>query len=327
MAADLECVYLLAGSDRPKLDRALGRLRGRFSPDAVERLSAASAGADEAVARCNALGLFGETGRLVEVSEVEAWKAPDAKVVAAYLKSPTPGTVLALVADAIKPDSALAKACRQAGEVLVYDVSKRDLPKWVAEQFARLGAHADGSVCRALVELVGENLSELDSEIEKLATWADGQEILENSLPALVAARAEASSFTLTDAWGRRDVAAALGACEAQLEQASDARRELTRLAGQLATHVRRVRDCQCLEASGTTPREAAAELKRHPYYVEKLFGQSRNFGADELSEAIVALAGLDLALKGKSRLSGELELERTLVAITRPPEVAGSKS
>ena len=44
----------------------------------------------------------------------------------------------------------------------------------------------------------------------------------------------------------------------------------------------------------------------------------------DELRDATVRLAGLDLALKGGSRLSGDLEFERTLVEITRP---AGAKS
>jgi DNA polymerase III subunit delta len=318
-SSDLKPVYLLAGSDRPKIERALARLRSRFQTDASERLSAASETGDDAVAACNALGLFGGGDRLVEVSDVEQWKAADVKPVAAYLKSPSPGTVLALVASEIKRDSALAKACASTGELLIYDVAKKNLPKWVAEQFTRLGAQADPAACRALVELAGESLEVLELEIEKLALWADGQEIGPDDVAALVAARAEVPSFTLTDAWGSRDVAATLAACESQLEQASDVRRELTRLVGLLAGHVGRVRDCQRLEAEGKSPREAAAELKRHPFYVEKLFSQARNYGVEELRRATAELARLDLALKGGSKLPGELELTRTLVTITRP--------
>ena len=319
MANELKPVYLMTGGDRPKIDRALARLRARFQTDALERLSAATAGGDDAVAACNALGLFGGGDRLVEVSEVEKWKTPDAKAIAAYLESPVQGTVLALVGSEIKRDSPLAKACSRRGEVLVYDVSKKDLPKWVAEQFRRLDAQADPSACRALIELAGEDLGGLEVEIEKLAVWADGQEIGEDDVSVLVAAQAEVPSFTLTDAWGRRDLAAALAACESQLERASDVRRELTRLVALLMGHVRRVRDCQRFEAEGKSPKEAAAQLKRHPFYVEKLFAQARNYGADELRGAVVELARLDLALKGGSRLSGELELTRTLVSITQP--------
>ena len=325
MASELKPVYLLTGSDRPKIDRALRRLRSRFAADAVERLSAAEASAEHVVAACNALGLFGGAGRLVEVSDVEHWKAEDAKALAAYLTSPTPDTVLALVGTEVKSSSALAKACAKAGEVLAYDVAKRDLPKWVAEQFGRLEARAEPAACRALVELVGENLGELEIEIEKLATWAGGEEIGEADVAALVAVRADTPSFALTDAWGRRDVPAALSACEAQLEQAADVRRELTRLSGLLAGHVGRVRDMQRFEAEGKTPREVAAELKRHPFYVEKLFAQARNFSVVELRRAVTELAGLDLALKGASRLPGELELERALVAITRAGAGAGA--
>jgi DNA polymerase-3 subunit delta len=319
VANELKPVYLMTGGDRPKIDRALARLRARFQTDALERLSAATAGGDDAVAACNALGLFGGGDRLVEVSEVEKWKAPDAKAIAAYLESPVQGTVLALVGSEIRRDSPLAKACSRRGEVLVYDVTKKDLPKWVAEQFRRLDAQADPSACRALIELAGEDLGGLELEIEKLAVWADGQEIGEDDVAVLVAAQAEVPSFTLTDAWGRRDLAAALAACERQLERASDVRRELTRLVALLMGHVRRVRDCQRFEAEGKSPKEAAAQLKRHPFYVEKLFAQARNYGADELRRAVVELARLDLALKGGSRLSGELELTRTLVSITQP--------
>src|SRR5205085_10504509 len=90
MATELKPVYLVTGSDRPKVDRALARLRSHFPPDAHERLSAAEASGEDAVAACNALGLFGGTGRLVEVAGVERWKAADAKEVTAYLSSPAP---------------------------------------------------------------------------------------------------------------------------------------------------------------------------------------------------------------------------------------------
>src|SRR5205085_6388235 len=129
------------------------------------------------VASCNWLGLFVGEGRLVIVEEVERWKAADVKDVVAYLTSPAPATVLALVAEELKSDSALAKAVAKAGQVLAYDVPKRKLPDWVAEQFARLGAKADGEACRALIQIVGDDLDELTSEIEKLATWADGDTI------------------------------------------------------------------------------------------------------------------------------------------------------
>jgi DNA polymerase III delta subunit len=65
--------------------------------------------------------------------------------------------------------------------------------------------------------------------------------------------------------------------------------------------------------------------MKRHPFYVEKLFAQARNYTADELRDAVVRLAELDHALKGGSRLAPDLELERALIEITRPRETAAA--
>jgi DNA polymerase-3 subunit delta len=320
MSSELKPVYLLTGSDRPKIVRALRRLRGRIGEDAVEHLSARDASGADAVAACNALGLFGGDGRLVIVTDVERWKAADAKDVAAYLGSPSPATVLALVGEDVKPDSALAKAVKKAGDVLVYDVPKRKLPEWVGEQFARVGADAEPDACRALVELVGENLDELAIEVEKLATWAAGERIAVAAVEELSAGRAETSIFALTDAWGRRDVGAVLAAAESRLERSDRPRSvELPRLLGLLVNHIGRVRACQRLAAAGVRPRDAAAQLKMHPFAAEKAFAQAENFSGDELADAIVRLAQLDHAVKGGSRLAPDLEFERALVEVTQP--------
>jgi DNA polymerase-3 subunit delta len=320
VAHDLKPAYLIVGGDGPKISRALERLRRRVGADNVERLSARESTGADAVAACNAMGLFaGGSGRLVLIQDAEVWKAADVKALATYLEAPAPDTVVALTG-AVKADSALAKAVAKHGDVLAYDVSAKALPRWVAEQFARVGAKAEPDACSALVELVGDDVDELAAEIDKLAIWASGETIGARDVQALVAGRAETSIFALTDAWGRRDVAAALGASEELLDRSDRPRRdELLRLAGLLANHVGRVRRCQALAEEGLRAREAAGRLKMHPFAAEKAFAQAKNFSVDELRRAIVQLARLDLALKGGSRLAGDLELQRTLVAITRP--------
>jgi DNA polymerase-3 subunit delta len=318
VAADLKPAYLLVGSDGPKIGRALGRLRARVGEDAVESASARDTSGEQAVALCNAMGLFAGGLRLVVVDEVDRWKAADAKAVAAYLADPNPETVLALTGD-VKADSPLGKAIARGGEVLVYDVSKRALPGWVKEQFARLEADADAEACRALIEIVGDDLDELATEIDKLATWAAGEPIGAREVALLAAGRAETPIFALTDAWGRRDVRGVLAACETLLDRSDRSRRdELARIAGSMAAHVARVRACQALAAEGVRPRDAAGALRVHPFVAEKAFAQAANFSTDELAAAVVGLAELDHAVKGGSRLAPDLELERMLVEITR---------
>lgn len=296
------------------------RLRDRFGDDSTEHLNAREAGAADVVAACNALGLFGGgEGRLVVVDEVERWKAPDVKELAAYLAAPSPETVLALVAAEVKADSALAKAVAKAGQVLAYDVPKRRLPEWVGEQFARHGVKVEPDACRALVEIVGDDLDELTTEADKLATWAGDAVITARDVEQLAAGRAETAIFAVTDAWGRRDVAAVLRATEELLERSHRARSgELMRIVSSLVGHVGRVRRCQKLADDGVRPRDAAASLKMHPFVAEKAFAQAANFTAEELARAVVRLSELDAAAKGGSRLPADLELDRALVDITR---------
>jgi len=321
MADDLKPAYLIAGSDRPKVDRAVERLRARFDADAVELHDVAETTGDDAVAACNALGLFGGGSRLVVIEGVQAWKAADAKAIAEYLKAPAPGTTLALVAAELKKDAPVAKAVAAAGDVLVWDVPQRGLPGWVAEQFKLRGAAAEPEACRLLLELVGDDLYDLANEVDKLATWANGeQRVTESDVEQLVAPRAESPGFVLTDAWGARDVAGVLRAAERMIERSGDPKsRTIPRIVGSLTNHVARIRTVQRLDSEGVPSKEAASRLKMHPFYVQKLYAQARNYSPDELNDVTVRLAALDHALKGGSRLAPELELERALVEITRP--------
>jgi DNA polymerase III delta subunit len=326
--AELLSAYLITGTDRPKVTRALRRLRDRVGEEATEQLDAHEASGEDVAASCNALGLFTVERRLVVVEHIEDWKAADLKPVEEYLKRPSPSTVLALVGEGVKPDSALAKAVAKGGDVLVYNIptrgrgSKADLPKWVEQQFHERGVEIDHDASRALVELVGDDAQELATEVDKLTTWAAGERIGEREVAELVPARAEVPPFDLTDAWGRRDVPGVLAASELLVERSGDASRDvLLRTAGLLTNHVGRVRECQALDAEGVPPASAAERLKRNRFYVQKLYEQSRNFSADELGDALVRLARLDHALKGGSRLPGELEFARALIDITRRVE------
>ena len=321
VANELKPAYLLTGSDRPKIARALRRLRERIGDDSTEHLNARDASAADVIASCNAMGLFGgDDGRLVIVEEAERWKAADVKEVAAYLAAPSPATVLAFLAEELKADAPLAKAVAKAGDILRYDVPKRRLPEWVAKQFGRYGAKAERDACRALVEIVGDDLDELQSEIDKLATWANGDQITVRDVEEMAAGRAETAIFSLTDAWGRRDVGAVLASAEAIMERSVRPRSvELMRMIGSMVNHVGRVRRCQKLADQGIRPRDAAPQLKMHPFAAEKAFAQAANFSAEELGNAIVRLAELDAAAKGGSRLPADLELERALIDVTRP--------
>jgi len=318
MADELRPAYFLTGTDRPKIGRALRRLRSRFGDEAVETLVADAASGEDVTAALNSLGLFG-AGRLVIVQGVERWRKADHDALAAYLDDPAPGTVLALVADEPPKEGALAKLISaKAGEVLAYDVPKpKDPSVWVRGEFARLGAQATDDAARRLVEIAGEDVALLEQEVEKLATWAGGEQIGPREVEQLAVPVHESPAWALSDAWGSRNVGEVLAACESELDKGPEPFLVAVRLAGQVGL----VRRAQALAAEGLGAREIAGRLKKHEFPIRKALGHAERYSRDELDAALVRLAELDAALKGASRVSNELELERALVEITTPRE------
>lgn len=329
----LEPAYLISGSDRPKVEFAVQRLRSRFVPESVEIVSALDVSGAEVVALCNAGSLFGDA-RLVLVTDVDGrkkeesrppaggWKAAEVETVAAYLAAPAPDTVVAFVGLEVKKDAALAKACAKAGGVLLYDVPKNGRVAWVAARFRQAGVKAETDACALLVQCVGsEDLHGLASEIDKIATWAQGEPVGVAEIEQLVSPVADVPSFAITDAWTERRPGRLLEVAETMFDRDAKPRRDTaSRLAGTLGGHLARMRQLKRLADDGMAPREAAASLKMHPFYGERVYRQAEGFSDEELMNATVRLAELDLALKGGSCLAPDLELQRALVDLGSQP-------
>lgn len=321
-------VYLITGSDRPKVETAVRRLCSHFEVEAIETVSALETAGDEAAGLCNAGSLFGDA-RLIVVTDVDGvkaergrrggWKAADVETIVTYLDSPAPATVLALVAEEQKASSALWKTCAKEGQVLAYDVAKKELHGWVAEQFRQRGARAESDAVAALIQLVGDDLRTLKVEVDKIATWAGDEPIGEREVEALVPSNADVPIYELTEAWSVRDPARVLAVSETLFEHDPKPRRDVApRLAGSLASHLGRLRALKQLAAEGIKPKEAAERLKLHPFRAQKLYAQAEGFSAEELDDAVVHLASLDGALKGQSKLAPDLEVQRTLLELSR---------
>lgn len=325
-SSDLEPVYLLTGTDQPKIDLAVKRLRARFEAGSVDVYPAESCSGEEAVAATNALGLFGGGERLVIVEGVERWKKADAEAIARYGGEPTPGAVLALRCGSERIPVGLDEAVGRAGGVLRFDVpvkqdrqgrpGKADFAKWVQAQFAGLDAQVDHATAQRLVEIVGEDSFALRTEVEKLVAWAAGQPVGTLEVEQLAIPGHGMSDWALGDSWGARDRPAALRACETLLGGGN----EPFVLASRLAKQVTGVRAVQALVDRDLGTREIAKRLElRFEWMARKQAGQAANYSAAELGDAVVRMADLDYRIKGGTRLDPELELERAVVDITSP--------
>ncbi|MGL6280005.1 MAG: DNA polymerase III subunit delta, partial [Gaiella sp.] len=299
--SELEPVYLIAGSDRPKVELAVQRLRARFEEGSVDRFSAVSDDVASVVAACNAGTLFGDS-RLVLVDAVDGrrgedgrvratWKAADLDALVAYVKGPAPGTVLCLVCEEVKKDAALVKAVAKVGSVLHFDVARNAQVKWVTDRFRTRHVRAAPEACALLVRLVGTDLHALAQEVDKIATWAGNDDVTEADVERLTAPTAETKVFAITDAWGGRERAQALEAMEAILDRSEKSHRdEAARLAAAIGSHLGKLRQVKREATAGGRPKDVAERLKLHPFYAEKLLRQAEAFSETELDAATLEI-------------------------------------
>jgi len=327
----LKPVYLVTGNDVPKVERTLERLRRRFDAGSVERLVAGKGGASGAdvVAACNAGTLLGGE-RLVLVTYIDGqrgeydrrsggWKADDVEAVVAYLRDPAPGTVLCLVGAEVKKDAPLAKACAKVGDVLAWEIGKKDAIGWIAKGFQERGVKVGGDACKTLLDLVGDDKLILAREIDKLATWAAGEPLGVEEVQQLATASAEAQPWDLTDALGRRDAGAALEVVESTYARSSRTRTsEAAAFGARAGQHLLRLSRMKAMLEAGLSIDEAGGKLGLKPYPAKQLARQTQAFSADELRGGVVRFARLDHALKGGSKIAPDLEVQLAVADVAR---------
>jgi DNA polymerase III subunit delta len=306
--------YLIAGTDWPKVDAAAARLRAQFEEDSVVQIAVGDEEAEDIVGACLSLGLFGGE-RLVFVRGVETLTDDQAREIAGYLADPTPDTCLALFgAGGVDPKGVLAKAVEKVGDVRLFDApDKKQAVEWVVKRFAGHDVRVSPAVARRVVERAGEDIGDLALEVEKLALHCHPDPPELDDVDLLVIAQADVKPWDVTDAWGRHDAAAVIELATADIERPDDVHRTI----GQITAHIRRVRQAVVLLEAGAGQAEVQKSLGLKPYPAKKLCEQARGFSEPELAAAIVRLAGLDLAVKGESRLDPRFELELALAEIT----------
>jgi DNA polymerase III subunit delta len=330
-AAPLDPVYLIGGSDRPKVELALCRLRARVRAEdgSVEEFTARRSdddgegmSAEEAAGACNALGLFGGT-RLLVIQAAEVWgdekkAAADLDALAAYLASPAPDAVLALLTSGEVPAGSLRATAQRAGTALVYDLPGREGQReWLRKQASRSGADLDGSALTRLLELAGDDTQALASEVEKLGLWSRGETITAERVDELCVLTADTPPWDLTDALGDRRSADALRVLGRLLDGPDG---DVPRWLPSIARHVRQLAVAQRIGEQGGGPKDVARELGlRSEFVARKLSRQSGRWSPEQLSAALVRIAMVERETRGEGVLRDRFALERALAEAVGP--------
>lgn len=193
----------------------------------------------------------------------------------------------------------LFKKIKELTEVHFYPFPKLKgtaLSKWTSQKIVSYGAAIAPEALRALIERAGEDLWQLDGEIQKLVAYADGEQITKEMVDKLVRASFDSNIFALMDAVTSRRAAQVLQLLEE--ERASGAHDG--HIFSMLLRQIRILLGVRlCLdENSRANQNEIAAALDLHPFVAGKAVQQARNISADKLRQIHNLLYTFDAGMK-----------------------------
>jgi DNA polymerase-3 subunit delta len=325
VAEEMRSLYLIAGTDGAKIDATRARLRARAERDGgAASLQVFEAGDgrgapdhEALLAAIPAMSLT-ESRRYLLADGVERWRDRQLEEVATALGELPPELSVVLIARAKAP-AKLARAVKAAkGEVREFEAPKaRDMPRALIGDAKRLGFRLEPAAARMLVDRMGANPQRLRNELERLALWAgeDG-EVSAADLDAMIADTSEAAVWALSDALLERDAAAALRVAERLIAQGEN----VTGLIYGLASRLRKACAAAAMLEEGLPPNQVESKLGMHPYAAKQLVRRLQDVEVADLREATIALADLEVWLRGGADYGDELALTLALRAAAGVP-------
>lgn len=252
--------------------------------------------------------------RLVVVQRVDLLKEKDWDLLDPVLSSPPDGLVICVTAEKIDRRKKVFKQLNEGGVAIEcrrpYD---NQLPDWVAFIASANGLQIDWETSRLLVEIVGGQLFELESEVQKLKNFISPRLRIEKEDVQKSASSARIESvFEFTDAVGRNDRLGALSSLARLLEQGQN---EIGVVA-LTARHVRILRAAIEASREGLSGPKLAARLGVSPYFVKNYLEQSRKWSLKKVDATLEALLDTDRALKTSS-IDGAIWLENLILRVT----------
>ncbi len=177
---------------------------------------------------------------------------------------------------------------------------REELKQWARERAARKGARLSPGAADALAEHVGPNLWAMDNELEKLAVYRSGGEVIEaEDVEALTASLRESSVFDLVDALmeGRGD--RAMAKLQALLTEGAGG----PYLVSMVARQARLTALGQELLRLGVPRGEWGPRIGANSdFVIRKTAEQARRFPAQAVGALYRLLVEADLAMKSGER-------------------------
>ncbi|MBN1779295.1 MAG: DNA polymerase III subunit delta [Candidatus Buchananbacteria bacterium] len=168
---------------------------------------------------------------------------------------------------------------------------------WAGEEIKKRGGQIDFNALELLANLVGDDLWQLNSEIDKLVALANQRKIDQAMVKLLVKSKINDDVFGLTDALGQKNQAKALKIINDQIKKGADPLELLSLIIWQFR-NLLLVKSFMVENGSGYPDQRLAYQLKIHPFVLKKILGQVNRYDYQNLKNNYQKLLKIDYQIK-----------------------------
>lgn len=320
----LKPVYLFYGEEEFLIRRALASLEAWLQQHdelaAKISLEAAATPLADVLSAARSPQLWG--GRqLVVYWGVDHLKASDLAPLAKYLAAPSSWTCLILVAVGLKAKDVQARKpwrhlLEQEAALAFPRLRERELLGWLEQEAKQQGKVLEPGAARVLVEAVGQNLTDLAQQLEKLILYAGPAAQISAAAAQTLASHSRVRTiFELVESLGQNQPEKALAVLLRLLALGEPPSVILVMLARQLRLLLRTQEGLQ----QGLNTAQLAQELGVLPFVAEKLQRQAADLSAPRLQEQLLRLQEADQQIK-TGMAAPQLLLEKVILDLCPLP-------
>lgn len=284
--------FLVERAIRTLLDRAIDPSLKDFNLNTF--FGAESKGID-IVDAAQTLPMFAER-RVVMVKRAEALKAESLEVLLPYVQNPCPSTCLIFIGTRVDQRKKFFLELKKLGALVEYKrIYENKLSGFIQSEAQLLAKPIEAPAAELLVLLIGNNLQELSSQIEKLAVYA-GQRprITVDDVRAVASSSKVFNAFELAGFLGMRDLRNALRSLDALFRNGE----EVPPMLGALSRHFRQLWRVREMLDRKAPQMDISKETGINSYFLGEYLMQAKNFGRDELRGIFEEFYRCDLASK-----------------------------
>lgn len=315
------CFYIFHGDDDHTIRKALAGLREQMGDPSMldlntSRFEGGTVSFSELRHACDTIPFLSEK-RMVIVSDLFAANPPFLEELLAYLPEVPESTRLFFVESRRLPKNHKAVKAAMGSEKGYVKHFERPqggkLDRWILDRAKSGGGKMTPRAAHMLAINVGNDLTLLDNEIEKLVLYKGAEPIEVDDVSLMCPYVAEASIFELVDAIGSRHGRTAAQLLHQKLSGGADP----SFLFAMVVRQFRLIIQIKELAEAGLKPLDIARELQIHSFVAGKLAQQSHNFTFEQLEQIYAHLLDVDVRVKtGRTDMITALNLLVAAVAL-----------